>query len=127
MSDGVIILDLAVHATIQITGITNSGSWPQQITVEPSGGPALVWTGTGAQSNSIVGQYTIPESSTPTQLKIQMEYDPGTGFQPSQIQFQAIDMPGLGGFVVGGQDGGGRPNGPAYWNTVVFIYFAAGY
>ncbi|HEX6085098.1 MAG TPA: hypothetical protein VF266_11270 [Thermoanaerobaculia bacterium] len=127
MSDGIVILDLAVHGTIQITGITNSASWPQQITVEPSGGPAQTWTGTGMQSNSVVGQYTIPESATPTQLKIQMQYDSGSGFQPSQIEFREFQMPGLSGFVVGGQDGGGRPNGPAYWNTIVFIYFAPPY
>ena len=127
MANGVVILDIPANATIQITGLTNSGFWTQQIIVEPAGGPALTWTGNGTQSNQVVGQYTMAPSAQPTQLKVQMQYNSGSGFQLSQVEFVPFTLPGLSGFVVGGQDGGGRGAGPAFWNTVVFVYYAPGY
>jgi hypothetical protein len=29
--------------------------------------------------------------------------------------------------VVGGQDGGSRRPGPAFWNTILFVYWAPDY
>ena len=127
MANGVVIVNIPANATVQITGFTNSGSWAQQIIVEPAGGPALTWTGNGAQSNKVVGQYTMAKSAKATQLKVQMQYNSGSGFQLSQVESVPFNMPGLSGYVIGGQDGGGRPNGPAFWNTVVFVYYAPGY
>ena len=125
---GSVVLDVPANATIQVTGITNSGGWKEQIEVGPAGGsPPAVWTSTGAQSNKVVGQLTIPKSAAPSQITVAMSYDSGSALQPSTIQSAPFSFQGLAGFVVGGQDGGGRPNGPAFWNTVVFIYYAVGY
>jgi len=125
----VVILDLPANTTIMITGLTNAQGWSEQIIVVPAGGPALTWTGTGAQSNQVVGQYTMAPSAGPTQVKVQMQFDPGSGYQPSEVQSVPFSFPqgGLSGYVVGGQDGGGRGSGPAFWNTLVFIYYATGY
>jgi hypothetical protein len=126
---GSVVLDFPPNATIRITAITNSGEWTQEIVLStPDGSPLAAWTGTGGQSNKVVGQLTIPKSAAAAQIKVGMSYSSGSdGPQPSTILSAPFSFQGLSGFVVGGQDGGGRPNGPAFWNTMVFIYYAVGY
>ncbi|HZS48147.1 MAG TPA: hypothetical protein VFC63_23970 [Blastocatellia bacterium] len=126
---GKVSVPLPPNSTIQVSGFTNSGGWGQQIAVKPpSGQQPVVWTGTGGQNNHLVGQITIPkQSQAQDPLEIAMSYNPGKGWQPSAIEIFSYEMPGIKGYVIGGQDGGGRPNGPAFWNTVVFIYWCVGY
>lgn len=129
MSQGSFQVPLPGSSTIRITGITNSGWWTQQITITPPGGAPIVWQGTGGQSNTVIGQTIIgPFSTAEQELTVTMEYDmgDGTGFHPHDVETDVFNMPGLSGYVVGGQDGGGR-TGPAYWNAVAFIYWAEGY
>jgi hypothetical protein len=128
---GVVIVPVPVNTQIRITGLTNSGWWGQRIIVSPQWvqNGLQTWTGTGAQNNKIVGEITYPPCTDPNlaHLKIQMEYDSGGGFQLSQVETAQFQAMGLGGIVVGGQDGGGRPHGPAFTNTVAFVYFAPKY
>jgi hypothetical protein len=70
-----------------------------------------------------IGPYSTPEQM----LTVTMNYDAGSGYQPSQIETDSFNMDGLSGYVVGGQDAGGRPSGDAYWNTILFVYWAEGY
>jgi len=125
---GKVTVPLPPGSTIQISGFTNSGGWGQQIALEPPGGNLVVWTGTGNQNNHLVGQISIPQQKqAENPLVVAMSYDAGKGWQPSDIQIFAYETSGIKGYVIGGQDGGGRPYGPAYWNTVVFIYWCVGY
>src|SRR5262249_25110127 len=125
---GKVTVPLPPNSTIQVSGFTNSGGWGQQITIQPPGQGLVTWTGSGGQSNHQVGQLTIPhQSQAENPLIVTMAYNPGSGWQPSDIRVFAYELQGLAGYVVGGQDGGGRPSGPAYWNTVVFIYWCVGY
>ena len=91
----------------------------------------MQWTGTGAQSNQIIGTVTLPPYTGPgpmATIQISMEYNPGSGFQPSASQTDSYNFSGLNGYVVGGQDGGGRkPGEPAYHNTIAFVYFSPTY
>jgi len=128
MSETKIQIPLPANSTIRLTGITNSGGWGQQIAFETPDGKLYDWVGTGAQTNQVVGQMLIGPYSTPEQmLTVTMAYDAGSGYQPSQIQADSFNLDGLSGYVVGGQDGGGRPSGDAYWNTILFVYWAYGY
>lgn len=125
---GVVILPLPQNSSIHITGFTNSGGWSQRIIVAPQVGPVSTWTSTGTQHNAVVGQVSLPPNPTPNlQIKVQMQFDPGGGFQMSSVQVWTYETPGLAGYVIGGQDGGGRPSGPAFWNTLAFVYWAVGY
>ena len=126
-SPGVIIVPVPQNTTVKVTGFTNSGGWTQQIVVTPLGAPASTWTSTGAQDNRVVGQISLAGSATATSITVQMQFNPGDGFQPSTVKAWASEAPGLSGYVIGGQDGGGRPSGPAFWNTLVLIYWAVGY
>ncbi|TWB52776.1 hypothetical protein [Nitrospirillum viridazoti] len=112
--------------TIKINGFTNSAYWAQRIVIEVTGQAPITWNGTGAQNNKLVGQAVIPPGNG-RQVSITMSYDPGGGFAPSTVVKIPFDDPSLTGFVIGGQDAGGRPNGPASWNTVAFVYWAKGY
>ena len=128
MPETKIQIPLPANSTIRLTGITNSGWWGQQITFETPDGKQIQWTGTGGQNNQVVGQTEIGPYTTPEQmLTVTMANDPGNGYQPSQIQADSFNMDGLSGYVVGGQDSGGRPSGDAYWNTILFVYWAYGY
>ena len=128
MSETKIQIPLPANSTIRLTGITNSGGWGQQIAFETPDGKLYDWVGTGAQTNQVIGQMLIGPYSTPEQmLTVTMAYDAGSGYQPSQTQTDSFNIDGLSGYVVGGQDGGGRPSGDAYWNTILFVYWAYGY
>jgi len=128
MPETKIQIPLPANSTIRLTGITNSGGWGQQIAFETPDGKLYDWVGTGAQNNQVVGQMEIGPYSTPEQmLTVTMAYDAGSGYQPSTIQADSFNMDGLSGYVAGGQDGGGRPSGNAYWNTILFVYWAYGY
>ena len=121
-------IPLPANSTIRLTGMTNSGSWGQQINFETPDDKLYSWTGTGEQTNQVVGQMLIGPYSVPEQmLTVTMAYDAGKGYQPSQVQADAFNMDGLSGYVVGGQDGGDRPSGDAYWNTILFVYWVYGY
>ena len=123
-----ISLPLPANSQIKITGFTNSGGWGEQITIQPPGGQKLTWSSTGPASNKVVGQTSIgPFPQQGSQLTVAMAFDSGHGFQPSAVLADSFNVPGMSGYVIGGQDGGGRPKGPAYWNTLVLIYWAAGY
>lgn len=130
MPSGSFQVPLPPNSTIRISGLTNSGSWTQQITVTPpGGGAAIVWQGTGGQGNQVIGQVVIgPYPTAEQELTISMAYDmgDGTGFHPHDVKTDVFNMAGLSGYVIGGQDGGGRV-GPAYWNAIAFIYWAEGY
>jgi hypothetical protein len=114
------------NSSVKIDGFTNSASWTQQITVSPSCQASIVWTGTGAQDNKLVGQLTVPPGVNKT-VTIAMAFNSGSGFVPSAVVSTPFEAPGIAGYVIGGQDAGGRPSGPASWNTVAFIYWAKGY
>ena len=119
---------LPASSTIKVTGFTNSGWWPQRIVLTLPNGQNVTWSGTGAQDNSVVGSIDLaPLPDADGTIAIAMEYDAGQGFQPSAMGSVAYEMDGLYGFVVGGQDAGGRGAGQAFWNTVVFVYWANGY
>ena len=123
-----ISLPLPANSHIMITGFTNTGGWGEQITIQPPGGQKLIWSSTGPASNKVVGQTSIgPFPQQGSQLTVAMAFNSGRGFQPSAVLADSFNIPGMSGYVVGGQDGGGRPNGPAYWNTLVLIYWATGY
>jgi hypothetical protein len=129
---GSISLPMPANSRIMITGFTNTGGWGEQITIavtEPSP-EQWTWGSTGPQNNHLVGQNTIgPFDNPEVPILVSMAYDDGSGrgYQPSSVEADTFNMDGLSGYVVGGQDGGGRPNGDAYWNTLVLIYWAAGY
>src|SRR5262252_9662124 len=107
-------IPLPANSTIRLTGITNSGSWAQQIAFQTPDGKPFNWVGNGNQNNKVIGQLVIGPYSTPEQmLTVTMAYNAGSGFQPSQIETDSFNMDGLSGYVVGGQDGGGRPSGDA--------------
>ena len=121
-------IPLPGNSTIRLTGITNSGGWGQQIAFETPDGKLYDWTGSGDQNNTVVGQMEIgPYSTAEQMLTVTMAYDAGSGYQPSQTETDSFNMDGLSGYVVGGQDAGGRPAGNAYWNTILFVYWAYGY
>ena len=121
-------IPLPANSTIRLTGITNSGGWAQQIAFQTPDGKLYDWTGNGNQNNQVIGQMEIGPYSTSEQvLTVTMAYDAGSGYQPSQIETDSFNMDGLAGYVVGGQDAGGRPSGDAYWNTILFVYWAEGY
>jgi hypothetical protein len=128
ISPGVVVVPLPMGSSVKVTGFVNTSGWAQQIIVAPTGGPALTWTGNGTMDNRVVGQVTLaPAKTSDQQLKVQMQYNPGGGYQLSDVRIWVFNEPGLSGYVIGGQDGGGRPVGPAYWNTMVFVYWAVGY
>src|SRR4051812_30803595 len=86
-SPGAVIVPLPPGATVKVTGFVNSGGWAQQIIVGVVGSSPATWTGTGVQDNHVVGQITLAQAKTPgTQLKIQMQYNPGNGYQPSDVR-----------------------------------------
>jgi hypothetical protein len=121
-------IPLPANSTIRLTGITNSGSWAQQIAFQTPDGKPVSWTGNGNQNNKVIGQLVIgPYSTSGQMLTVTMAYNAGSGFQPSQIKTDSFNLDGLSGYIVGGQDGGGRPSGDAYWNTILFVYWAYGY
>lgn len=120
------------HTAVRLSGFTNSGSWGQQIRILLPGGEPVVWESAGPQDNHLVGQYTMAPYAAESEnaiehLEIDMAYDDGSGWKPSEMQAFSYGMKGLQGMVVGGQDAGGRPSGPAYHNTIVFLYFAPKY
>ncbi len=128
MADGSVTLPLPTGTTVKVVGITNSAWWPQMIILETSSGQTVNWTGVGAQDNHLVGQVTLPPSpDTGETLKVWMQYDAGEGWRTSAVKVDSYNMDGLEGYVVGGQDGGGRPDGGAYWNTLALVYWAPGY
>ena len=121
-------IPLPANSSIRLTGLTNSGGWGQQIAFTTPDGKLYDWTGTGNQNNTVIGQMNIgPYKTAEQMLTVTMSYDAGKGYQPSQIQPDRVNMDGLSGYIVGGQDAGGRPNGNAYWNTVLLVYWAYGY
>jgi hypothetical protein len=89
-------------------------------------GSPVEWTGTGEQDNKVIGQLTLAKSPQDRTLKVKMSYENG-GWKGSDVVVTFFELPGLSCFTVGGQDGGGRPDGPAYWNTVLFVYWAKNY
>src|SRR2546421_8434060 len=112
---GSITLPLPANSHIKLTGFTNTGGWGEQITIQPPGGQKLTWSSAGAANNKVIGQSSIgpfPKQGEP--LTVTMAFNSGHGFQPSVVQVHAFNHPGMSGFVVGGQDGGGRPHGPAF-------------
>ncbi|HEX3550357.1 MAG TPA: hypothetical protein VHT53_08280 [Candidatus Elarobacter sp.] len=131
MATGSITIPVPANTTVGIVGITNSGGWSQQITVAPSWTGGATWTGTGNQANQIIGTMNLPPytgSGPDATIQISMAYNEGGGFVPSAVETDSFDLPGLDGYVVGGQDGGGRkPDEPAYHNTVAFVYFSPTY
>lgn len=129
MALGPLYLNLPVNTTVHVVGMTNSGSWRQDIITDVTGGGFNLqfWPGLGFQSNQFVGQRTIPASPNPRQLVVQMLHDRGLGAQASDMRAIYFNLGGLAGYIIGGQDSGGRPRGPAFWNTVAFVYFAFGY
>jgi len=128
MATNKIQVPLPANATIRVNGITNSGGWSQQIIFETPDKKVYTWQGTGNQNNQVIGQMEIGPYTTGGQvLNVAMNYDSGKGFQPSQVKVDSFNMDGLSGYIVGGQDGGGRPSGDAYWNTILFVYWAEGY
>jgi hypothetical protein len=130
MPKGSVTIPVPENTHVSVVGITNSGSWAQRISVTPSWGGGVLWTGKGAQTNDVVGSTTFPPFSgrPDATITVTMAYDPGSGFQPSAVETDGFNLPGLDGYVVGGQDGGGRrPNEPAYHNTVAFVYFSPTY
>lgn len=127
-SDNSVTIPMPANSHIYITGFTNSGWWGQQITVQLPNAQPIVWTGSGAQSNDMVGQCEAgPFTQQEQEITISMAHDEGNGWVPSTAVAFAYNMPGLSGYVIGGYDGGGRPSGPAFWNTVAFVYWAESY
>ena len=121
-------IPLPANSTIRLTGLTNSGNWAQQIAFTTPDGKLYTWTGNGGQNNKVIGQMDIgPYKTAEGVLTVAMAYNAGNGFQPSQVETDSFNMDGLAGYVVGGQDAGGRPSGDAYWNTILFVYWAYGY
>lgn len=130
MPSGSVSIPVPAKTSVSIVGITNSGGWSQQITVKPSWTGGATWTGRGNQTNQIIGSLTLPPftgSGPDAMIQISMAYDSGGGFHASQIETDSFNLPGLDGYVIGGQDAGGRPHGPAYHNTVAFVYFSPTY
>jgi len=128
MAQTQIQIPLPANSSIRLTGLTNSGGWGQQIAFTTPDGKPFLWSAKGVQNNMVIGQLVIGPYKTEGQLlTVTMHYDPGTGVQQSQMETDAFNMVGLGGYVVGGQDGGGRPFGQAFWNTILFVYWAPGY
>ena len=128
MAIGQVSVPLPTKANIKITGFTNTGGWGEQITITAPGAAPIVWTSNGAQDNHLVGQTKVaPLSQEGQQLNVAMAFNPGPGWKPSAVTIFAYNEPGLSGYLIGGQDGGGRPSGPAYWNTLVLVYWAEGY
>ncbi|MFZ5989235.1 MAG: hypothetical protein ACOYWZ_19245 [Bacillota bacterium] len=115
------------NSRVRIVGITNSGSWSQEIHVQPLGKEMINWMGTGSQVNNVVGTYVTDPSSEASSITVDMYYNDGSGKKPSNMVVTKFDAPGLEGYVIGGQDAGGRPAGPAFWNTMALIYWAKGY
>lgn len=131
MPNGSVTIPVPANTTIAIVGITNSGSWSQQIAVKPSWTGGATWTGRGLQTNQVVGTINLPPYTGPgpdATIQISMAYDAGGGFAPSAVETDSYNLSGLDGYVIGGQDGGGRkPNAPAYHNTIAFVYFSPTY
>lgn len=131
MPKGSVTIPVPANTHVSIVGITNSGYWAQRISVTPSWTGGAQWTGTGGQTNKLVGSITLAPYTGPepvASIQIAMAYDPGGGFQPSAIETDSYNLAGLDGYVVGGQDGGGRkPDAPAYHNTIAFVYFSPTY
>jgi hypothetical protein len=91
-------IPLPTNSTIRLTGITNSGSWGQQIAFQTPDGKLFDWTGSGNQNNKVIGQMEIGPYSTPEKmLTVTMAYDAGGGYQPSQIETDSFNMDGLSG------------------------------
>jgi hypothetical protein len=124
---GSITLPLPANSHVKMTGFTNTGGWGEQITIQPPGGQKLTWSSTGPTNDKVIGQSNIGPFPKPNELVVTMAYNSGHGFQASAIEAHAFNHPGLSGYVVGGQDGGGRPHGPAFTNTVLLVYWATGY
>jgi hypothetical protein len=122
-----ITIPIPSKSNIRITGLTNSSWWKQRITVTPKGQPQIEWIGTGEQINKVIGQCVLPAKPEESSIEVAMSFDRGKGWESPEIQKHYFELPGLAGWVIGGQDAAGRPNGPAYWNTLVFIYWAKGY
>src|SRR5262249_2309091 len=128
MAKTTVQIPLPANSNIRLTGLTNPGGWGEQIALTTPDGKPYLWSAKGIQNNRVIGQLDIgPYSTAEQMLTVTMNYDPGTGVQPSQMETDAFNMVGLAGYVVGGQDGGGRPSGPAFWNAILFVYWAPGY
>ena len=128
MAETKIQIPLPANSTIRLTGFTNTGGWAEKISFVTPEGKEYDWSSNGSQTNAVVGQMTIGPYSSPEQmLTVTMAFNAGQGYQPSQIEADSYNMDGLSGYVVGGQDGGGRPSGDAYWNTLLLVYWAEGY
>jgi hypothetical protein len=123
---GTTALDVPANSRIHINGFTNSATWEQKITVQVPGHDATSWTGSGYQANHCVGRRTIPALPQRQLLTISMEFSRGGNFEPLNIVWRNFMLPGLEGYVVGGEDPG-HAGGTAAWNTVLFIYWARGY
>lgn len=124
-----ITVELPANSRIFVTGMINTSGWRQQITVEPAGHAALVWNGGDGPEflNHVIGQVVLPRFATASQMTVRLAHDSGSGMRGSTIRRASFTLPGLDGYVIGGQDSGGRPTGPAFWNTVVLIYWAKNY
>lgn len=118
-----ISLSLPANSQIKVIGITNSGMWTQRIVVN-----GTKWTGTGSQNNNIVGTCVLEPDANTRSISIDMAYsENGNTFLPSAMILEPFSAPGLEGYVVGGQDGGERSKGPAYWNTMTLVYWSKNY
>lgn len=128
---GTVTLPVPANTTINVVGCTNAG-WVERMVVTSNGttppSPGWTWSSPGNAKNQVVGNGQILPTAGVTSLTVQMSYSSnGSTFLPSQVEAVGFQAPGLAGFVVGGQDGGGRPNGPAYGNTVLWVYWTPGY
>jgi hypothetical protein len=130
MPQGSVTIPVPEKTHVSVVGITNSGGWSQRISVTPSWAGGVQWTGTGVQTNAVIGSTTFPPFTgrPDATITVTMAYDAGRGFQPSAVETYFFVLPGLDGYVIGGQDGGGRrPDAPAYHNTIAFVYFSPTY
>lgn len=112
---------------VKIVGLANSGWWGERIRIELPSGEVLNWESSGTAENKVVGTVTVPPGTG--SIKVTMFHQPpGEDWQPSSVKSFPFGGPaaGLNGVVVG-SEAGGRDMGPAYWNTLAFIYWAPNY
>lgn len=125
-----VTLQLPANSRIHLTGFVNTSGWWQQIDIEVRG-ETITWRGGGPEEklSEVIGQRMLGAYGTAVEVKIRMSYDPpGGGVKPSEMRMAPFGFPGLNGYVVGAQDAGGRVDGrPAFWNTILFVYWAEGY
>ncbi|MDE1150710.1 MAG: hypothetical protein PW843_29525 [Azospirillaceae bacterium] len=113
------------NTNIHIDGFFSAG-WVQQIVVESPAGKQT-WTSTANSNNTLAGQIQFKTGNAEATVSVQMSYMLQGDYAPSTVVKIPLTDPALQGYVIGGQDGGPRPTGPAAINTVVLAFWAAKY